>query len=484
MMGKQAKGRQLKMFYKGFSLEQRVRSNHPLRKIKELVDFDFIYQEVAPTYGMKGNVSVPPPVILKLMLLLIFYNVRSERELMATMPERLDWLWFVDMDLDDQIPDHSVLSKARNRWGTDAFKHFFERIVCQCVEAGLVDGSKIFMDSSLIQADASNNSIINTDSLKSQLSRHYQELEARLEEAPEAYKGDGRLNATRLSTTDPDAAIVSKGKVRSQLSFKAHRAVDEKTEIITATEVTSGAVNEGHLLADLVDQHTANTQSLLDIVVADSQYGTINNYLECHDRGLQAHIPPLRDVQNKNGMFSDDAFFYDPETDTYLCPAGQRLHRIRYSRDRESFQYQCKNAKVCMACSLRDKCTQSKRGRTLRRHIRHDEVQLMREKAQSSLSQEDIRTRQHLMERSFAHAVRFGFKRARWRRLWRVQIQEYLTAAIQNIAVLIRNVNDPRTAITAAIRRAKDVYLNFLENHMAILTMKNGFPRILPLSDW
>jgi IS5 family transposase len=65
------------------------------------------------------------------MLLLVFCNVRSERELLATLPERIDWLWFIDFDLDDDIPDHSVLSKARSRWGTATFKHSFERIVCQ-----------------------------------------------------------------------------------------------------------------------------------------------------------------------------------------------------------------------------------------------------------------------------------------------------------------------------------------------------------------
>jgi len=475
MMGRQGKGRQLKMFYPGLCLEQRVRPNHPLRQVKQLVDFDFIYQEVAPTYGVNGNVSVPPPVILKLMLLLVFYNVRSERELMATLPERLDWLWFIDFDLDDEIPDHSILSKARSRWGTAAFKHFFERIVCQCVEAGLVDGSKIFMDSSLIQADASNNSIIALNSLKSQLNRHYQELEARLEELPEDGKGKGKLNKTHLSTTDPDASLVSKGKVRSQLSFKAHRAVDEKAEVITATQVTSGAINEGHLLSDLIEQHAENTQSQVEVVVADSQYGTINNYLECHDRGLAAHIRPFKDGHNSNGKFSDEAFTYDPQDDVYLCPAGQRLKRTRYDRHGETCQYQCRG-KICQACSLRDQCTEAKRGRTLRRHLRHDEVRLMQERAQSLGSKKDLRTRQHLMERSFARAVRFGFKRARWRRLWRVQIQEYLTAAIQNIMILVRDVKEPGTAISLAIKKAKDKWLNLQEIYLGIITRKGYFP--------
>jgi transposase len=472
MMGRQAKGQQLTMFYQGLCLEQRVRPNHPLRQVKRLVDFDFIYQKVAPTYGVNGHVSVPPPVILKLMLLLVFYNVRSERELMATLPERLDWLWFIDFDLDDEIPDHSVLSKARSRWGTAAFKHFFERIVCPCVEAGLVDGSKIFMDSSLIQADASNHSIIDLNSLKSRFNRHYQELEARLSEDG---KGNGQLNKTHLSTTDPDASLVSKGKVRSQLSFKAHRAVDEKAEVITATEVTSGAVNEGHLLPDLIDQHTENTQSQVAVVVADSQYGTIHNYLACHDRGLEAHIPPFKDGQNRNGKFSDAAFSYDPEDDVYLCPAGHRLQRTRYDRNHETFQYQGK-AKICKACSLRDRCTDSPRGRTLRRHLRHAEVRLMRDRAQSCGSQKDIRTRQHLMERSFARAVRFGFKRARWRRLWRVQIQEYLTAAIQNIMVLVRDVKEPGKAISLAIKNTKDKWLNLRATCLALITGKGHFP--------
>ena len=119
MMGVQGRV-EPKLFYAGIDLAERVRANHPLRAVADVIDFDFIYREVAGIYGVKGNVSVPPPVILKLMVLLVFYNVRSERELMATVPERLDWLWFLGFDLDTETPDHSVLSKARRRWGAVA----------------------------------------------------------------------------------------------------------------------------------------------------------------------------------------------------------------------------------------------------------------------------------------------------------------------------------------------------------------------------
>jgi len=91
MMGMQQSA-QNSLFYVGLNIDRRVRANHPLRRIKEVIDFDFSYKEVKGHYGANGNVSVPPPVILKLMLLLIYYNVRSERELMDTLPERIDWL--------------------------------------------------------------------------------------------------------------------------------------------------------------------------------------------------------------------------------------------------------------------------------------------------------------------------------------------------------------------------------------------------------
>jgi transposase len=183
MMGYQQN--QSKLFYVGIDMDKRVRANHPLRRINQLIDFDFSYKEVQEHYGKNGNISVPPPTILKLMLLLILHNVRSERELMDTVPERIDWLWFLGYDLDSEIPNHSVLSKARRKWGAEIFQSFFERIVVQCVEAGLVNGSKLFVDSSLVDANASNNSVIDTKNLKHQLKKNYKKLEARSEDKEE-----------------------------------------------------------------------------------------------------------------------------------------------------------------------------------------------------------------------------------------------------------------------------------------------------------
>jgi len=441
MMGQQT-GNQPKIFYPHMNLEQRVPRTHLLRRIQEQIDFNFIYAEVRDAYGSNGNVSIPPPVILKMMLLLVLYNVRSERELMETLPLRLDWLWFLGYDIDSEVPDHSVLSKARARWGVEAFRGFFERIVWQCVEAGLVDGSKIFVDSSLVDADASNNSVIDTRSLKVQLQESYKKLEARLEEKSESTDSSRRYvkaNSRYISTTDPDAAIVNRGKPK--LSYQVHRVVDERSEVITATETTPGDVNEAHEMIPLLESHHLNTGIKADTVVADSKYGTIENFLACDDQGVEAHMPDLKESMvrriKKLKIFPEEQFEYDRESDTYRCPAGNRLKPRSLHKSRQSRDYAAPK-KICAACHLREQCTKNKSGRTIKRHLRQEDLDRMREASRSAKAKRDIKRRQHLMERSYARGTRYGFDRARWRGLWRVQIQEYLISAVQNIQVLLR----------------------------------------------
>lgn len=455
MMGRQQRV-QRKLFYTELNLDQRVPKDHILRKVEKCIDFDFIYKNVKDKYGTNGNVSVPPPVLLKMMLLLIFYNVRSERELMATIPVRLDWLWFLGYDLDDEIPNHSVLSKARTRWGVEAFKTFFENIVWQCVEAGLIQGDKIFTDASLVQADASNNSVVNQESLKRYLNKSYREMEARLEQQPDNEPKQGKANRKYISTTDPDASVVRMGPGRSRLRYKVHRAVDEKAEIITATGVTAGETNEAHLLTALIDQHQSNTGKTVATAVADSKYGTIANYLDCSDRNIQAHFESFdknnKGVGTRKGIFEPSDFIYNPDEDCFICPAGERLEPRKFKKKRNHFEYSLP-AKICNKCELKPQCTRSKQARTIKRHVRQDDLDQMLIRSQSRAAKRDIRKRQHLMERSFARGTRYGYQRSRWRRLWRVQIQEYLTASIQNIMVLFRNVKEPKPTVAIALAK-------------------------------
>lgn len=438
MMGRQ-KGRQPKLFYSEISIEERVPENHLLRKISKIIDFDFIYKEVQDSYGHNGNVSVAPPVILKLMLLLVLYNVRSERELTETLPMRLDWLWFLGMDIDEEVPNHSVLSKARTRWGVDVFRGLFERLVGQCVREGLLNGKKLFTDASLIQANASENSVVKSGSPKKYLRKGYRKLEARLDELDEDKNGEA--NKKYISMSDPEASVTRHSKGRSRLMYKTHRCVDSKAEVITATKITPGSVDEGELLEEMIDQHEQNTGIRIETAIGDGRYGTKRNYLMCADRGINAHLNNMEKGQEgtgrREGIFPKGKFIYDPETDAFLCPAGQYLYKRSFHKGRQHYEYRTAKG-VCAACRLQAQCTRAKDGRTVKRHIRQEELDRMTERANSPSSRRDLKTRQHLAERSYAHSTRYGFKRARWRGMWRMQIQDYLIAIVQNMKTLIR----------------------------------------------
>ena len=455
MMGQQKSEREL--FSYAVNLEKRVRSDHPLRRVAAAIDFGFVREEVARCYGSKGNVSVDPEVIMKMMFLL-FDDVASERELMKIIAERLDYLWFLGYGLDDEIPDHSVLSKARARWGEEVFEGLFVQTISQCVAAGLVDGRKLHVDSSLIEANASRESVIKgTPELIAALKRAYQATEAKLGEGvttPQSYEA---VNDRMMSRTDPDAAMVSRGRNDSRPRHHHHRAIDDYKGVITAVETTPGSVTENRKLMDLIEQHERNLGSKAETVVGDHKYGTQDNFVACQERGLTTHMGDASKGHHHQakGIFPESAFRYDAESDTYRCPAGELLKPRRVHPIRHTMEYKAR-AGACATCPLRPQCTRAKTGRTLHRHEKQALLDLARSQTHSRAARQDRRRRQQLMEASFADAVNnHHFKRARWRRLWRQQIQDYLIAAIQNVRILLRHSNGKRSA------GAKIVLVNF-----------------------
>jgi transposase len=451
MMGQQ--NQQKEFFTYNVDLDRRVRADNPLRQIAAAIDFTFARTEVQHTYGHNGNVSVDPAVILKMMFLLFFDNVASERQLMDVIPERLDYLWFLGYGLNDPIPNHSVLSKARARWGTEVFEQLFVRTISACVAAGLVEGKKIHVDGSLIAAHASTDSVIaGPPELMAALRQAYQEQAAKLAE-PAAPLGPA--NQTHLSLTDPDSELARGRNTPSRPSYKLHRAVDDAHGVITAHVTTGGSVHEDTQLFGLVEQHQQHTAVAVEVAVADSQYGTVENFLACVDRGVRPHMADVKTAQDRAGQrtefFGENQFIYDDASDTYRCPAGQRLKRWQRRPEKQAYQYM-PEAGTCAACALRAQCTKAKGGRRIQRFDRQKELDQARAQSQSRAARRDRQRRKHLIEGSFADAANcHGFKRARWRRLWRQQIQGHLVAACQNIRILLRHRRRRPSAVLALV---------------------------------
>src|SRR6188472_4043889 len=129
------------------SAEDLVPHDHFYRHLERSLDLSFVRDLVRETYADTGRPSVDPVVFFKLQLILFFEGLRSERQLMQVVADRLSLRWYLGYDLSEPLPDHSSLTRIRDRYGLDVFRRFFETITEQCVAAGLVWGRELIIDS-------------------------------------------------------------------------------------------------------------------------------------------------------------------------------------------------------------------------------------------------------------------------------------------------------------------------------------------------
>jgi transposase len=257
------------------SLEDLVPDDHFYRRLQAQLDLSFVRELVAPLYAKGGRPSVDPVVFFKLQLVMFFEDLRSERQLMRAVSDRLSVRWYLGYDLFEPLPDHSSLTRIRERFGLGVFRSFFERIVQECLEAGLVWGEELFFDSTKVEANASLDSTRSRSLVEGRLQEHLaatfpedthhaQEEEDDDEEhfavlaslvgsdgeeerqalaQTNAHKhrwianagrqervlvrwGYERMADLRVSTTDPDASPIHQKKGASKLGYQTHYVVD------------------------------------------------------------------------------------------------------------------------------------------------------------------------------------------------------------------------------------------------------------------
>lgn len=437
MMGK-SQQIEPKLFYHSISLEGRIPQDHPLRRIKQVVDFTFVRSRVVELYGKRGNVSVDPVVILKLIFLLFLEKVKSERQLMTQLPLRLDWMWFCGYDLDEKTPNHSVISKARHRWGPDVFAEFFQNILQQCIDAGLVDGEMIYIDSSMIDADASESK------LKPQLrrigERLYEELDLQvsLKTTNSTDNNSYKKLEKRISPVDPDARLGKKYSKRT-LGYKDHRVIDDKYGIITTTITTPANVNDNRVFKQAVDEHESNTSAEVKIATADKIYGTIDIYKYLCEKGSKACIPHKRHGNADIDLFPREKFSYDKQQDCYICPAGEKLQLYCVNKCEGLARYRIER-QICENCRYMNYCVKSENnGRSIRRKVGTEYIEWADDCFNKQQRARLLTRRKCKVEGSFADASNnHGFKRARWRGIKKMTIQNFMIAAIQNLRKLLR----------------------------------------------
>ena len=152
MMG--IKEREFRPLPDNLSLEELVPKDNFYRRLEGRIDLSFVRDLVEDCYAAVGRTSIDPVVFFRLQLVMFFEDIRSERQLMEIASDRLSVRWYLGYDLHEPLPEHSSLTRIRERYGLETFRGFFERIVEMCFEAGLVRGEELFFDSTKVKANA------------------------------------------------------------------------------------------------------------------------------------------------------------------------------------------------------------------------------------------------------------------------------------------------------------------------------------------
>src|SRR5262245_21022609 len=154
MMGR-LKCDQSQLFYE-FHLDDVVPADHLVRQIDAVLDLSWVHAELVPHYPSIGRPSLDPVLMIRMLIVGYVFAIRSERALCREVRENLAYRWFCKLSIEDQVPDHSAFSRARNERfkESDIFRRVSERVVETCMGAGLVGGEGFAVDASLIVADA------------------------------------------------------------------------------------------------------------------------------------------------------------------------------------------------------------------------------------------------------------------------------------------------------------------------------------------
>jgi len=483
MMGK--KDRNFSPLPRGVFLEELVPEGNFYRRLEGAVDLSFVRELVRPLYAGGGRPSVDPVIFFKLQLVMFFEGLRSERELMRVATDRLSVRWYLGYDLHEPLPDHSNLTRTRERFGLSVFRRFFEEIVEMCAEAGLVRGQELYFDATKVDANASLDSIAPRFVVEAHLDRLFEddrcaaEPETSLPTAEDAaLKAQNAAKSNWIarngrqrrevkgvwyrrtadflaSKTDPDSSPMKRRDSKgSHLGYYAHYVVDGgKARIILNALVTPFEVTENAPMLDLLWRSAFRWKIRPKQVTGDTAYGTTENIAAVERAGIRAYVP-LTGAGKARPYFSKEEFAYDAEEDLYRCPAGEVLLPRTNNMTRRLTVYKTK-AGTCEECELKPKCTDNKTGRQVLRYFDERYVDRVRAYRGTFPYEKALRKRRVWVEPLFAEAKdRHGMRRFRLRRLERVNVEALLVASGQNVKRLLTfGCRRPRREAQAAALR-------------------------------
>lgn len=419
--------------YHNLSLDDLVNPGHLYRKIDDAIDFAFIYDLAKDTYSHTGQPSLDPVVFFKIELIGFLEGLHEDRALERRIKDSLAVRWFLGYDLDELPPVHSTISRTRrDRISKTLYQAVFDHILGICIRHQLVKGHHQSIDSTLLKANASLESL---EVLQPKVLEHYEKAVSSNISEPT----DPDVPASHSIRRDSEAKTAKKPGFPGAAYYKASAGVDENCGIVTHAQVDDANKGDSELLKPIVQGLRERLPKMglsLESIATDKGFYSAENLKWLSDQALTVYVTP-RFHSTIQGDFAREQFRYDPGNDHFICPEGkilsfrQKDHKLPHLR-----RYRARE-KDCCSCPEKLSCTQGK-ARTIQFSIYEDLIRQALDRSKSEKGRARDRLRRIQAEGTFAHIKEvLGFRKLYCLGLESARKRFLMACAVINLKKLI-----------------------------------------------
>lgn len=395
-------------------LESLVPEKHILRKIDEIIDFEFIREIVKEHYSEdKGRPSIDPVALIKIVFIQFLFGIKSMRQTIKEIEVNVAYRWFLGYGFTETIPHFSTFGKnyVRRFANNDVFEQIFKQLLRLLIENGLIKEHTYFVDSTHIKAYANKRNVHN-EYLDEDYNLYTENLHREINELRKQENKKeidfSHQKKVAVSNVDPDCGMFHKGEKEKQLAYSVQTAVDENGYVIDCQTV-SGSTNDNQSGSGFVDRLTDEHPGT-KAVVMDAGYTSPVLLDILLSKGVQPVVPYQKPKGRKRETLTntDDPFYYSKsyfqyqeKEDYYLCPW---LKKLTYrGLNIQGYRVYMTSKKDCMTCPYKSKCT-NQNTKTLTRHLLEYTKKNVREFRLSDAGKELYAKRKYTIERTFAQA--------------------------------------------------------------------------------
>ncbi|MHB1180104.1 MAG: IS1182 family transposase [Daejeonella sp.] len=478
----QGKKKYQEKLFLNFQLSSAVPEDNFYRRLNQIIDVTFLYKATAKYYGSEGQRSIDPVVFMKLMLVGYLENCNSDRRIIAISKMRLDILYFIGYDIDEELPWHSTLSRTRQLYGEEVFMELFKNVLKQCVDKGMVSGKRQAIDGVYVKANASFDSMVSREIMNDaevfgkELAENEQDESVsivKLAPPKRSKQKQNPANETHYNRNDPEAKISVKSGKAVALNYLGQVSVDTSSHTITHIQAFPADLRDSDCLPEVVQQLKDNLQELgmtLEEIVADTGYSSGKALQSLEENNIEGYIP-----NRTQFIFERADFKYNKEGDYYLCKNNKRLtYRGTYLAGKYYNKDYRLNRPECKNCPFQASCdAYGKHVSRIRETIDRPYYERMHLRMQSFKAKIAMKQRQSTVEPVIGTLVNFlGMKRVNT--IGRVQANKCLTMAAiaYNLKKLLKhNITRPKNVIEQAVLNQKRVIdsLKRIKNALLVL---------------